>query len=581
MPCIGDPVRRALRSSHMAGRTDSPQARIAGRRRVAAAVLGALLLAVVVIAVSCSDDSARDTASAYAADWERQDFQAMYNRLSPQARSSMSLDRFVEIQRNALALATVRKLKAGKASDPEGGVVTVPFTVDTRIFGTLKLDARIRVSGEGENAAVNWDPSLALPGLKAGESPSRATTMPPRASILAADGTPLAEGPERSSPIPSVAAEITGKVGSAPAGSEVTYMAYGYPAGVKVGLSGLERIFQTQLAGRPGGVLKAGNRVIARSVELPARPVRTTIVPSIERAAASALAGRYGGIAAVDPSTGAVLALAGVAFSETGPPGSTFKIITATAALETGVARLDSTYPYATAVNLDGRSVSNANGENCGGTLVQSFADSCNSVFAPLGIKVGARKLVSTAEAYGFNRPMPGIPNAAISTIPKASELRGEEVIGTSAFGQGQVEASPLEMTTVAATIANAGVRMQPTLVLAPRAKGSRVTSARVAKWIRTMMLAVVRNGTGSSAQISGVPVAGKTGTAELRDPDSPGYVAGDPSNTDAWFVSFAPAYSPRIAVGVLINGGGAGGDTAAPAAREVLVAGLSATRGR
>ena len=243
------------------------------------------------------------------------------------------------------------------------------------------------------------------------------------------------------------------------------------------------------------------------------------------------------------------------------------------------MATLHSNYAYATSVNLDGRAVSNANGESCGGSLVKAFADSCNSVFAPLGIKVGAKKLVATAEAYGFNKPMPGIPNAAISTIPPASELRGEEVIGTSAFGQGQVEASPLEMTTVAATVANKGVRMQPTLIQTPQAKGNRASSAKVAADIRTMMLAVVRSGTGSSAQISGVPVAGKTGTAELRDPSSPNYVAGDPSNTDAWFVCFAPAFAPRIAVGVLINGGGAGGETAAPAARDVLVAGLAATR--
>lgn len=550
----------------------------AHRGRLIAGVI-ALLAIVTVFIFSCSDDSARNTAAAYAGDWAKQDFQAMYNRLSPQSKSSMSLDRFVELQRNALATATVRRMTAGSASDPDGGVVTVPFTVETRVFGTLKLKARIPTTGEGKNTSVNWDSSLVLPGLKTGESLERTTSMPPRASILAADGTPLAQGPDRTSPIPSTAAEIAGKVGSPSDGAKLTYTAYGYPDGTKVGLSGLERIFQEQLAGRPGGTLKAGNRLLASSSVIPAKPLKTTIVPSIERAAADALAGRYGGIAAVNPATGEVLALAGVAFSETAPPGSTFKIITTSAALETGIANIHSTYAYATSVNLDGRAVSNANGENCGGTLVQAFADSCNSVFAPLGIKVGAKKLVATAEAYGFNRPMPGIPNAAISTIPQPAELRGEEVLGTSAFGQGQVAASPLEMTTVAATVANRGVRMQPTLVPVLRPRGDRASSAKVAADIRTMMLAVVRSGTGSSAQISGVPVAGKTGTAELRDPSSPGYVAGDPSNTDAWFVSFAPAYAPRIAVGVLINGGGAGGETAAPAARDVLVAGLSATR--
>ena len=550
------------------------------RRQITLVVVGLALLAVVLLlAFGCGDDRSKAAATQYSKDWARQDFAAMYKQLSPQAKSSITLDQFVEAQRSGLATATVRQLKAGKASEADNGIVTVPFTVETRAFGTLHLNARIPVQENGDNMQIGWDRSMVLPGLAPGESLTSQTTMPPRASILAADGTPLAEGPYRSSPIPETASEIAGQVGTPGPGIAMTMAANGYPTGTKVGLTGLERIFQERLAGRPGGTLKAGSRVLARSTAKAMPALRTTIVPSIERAAASALGGRYGGIAALDPKTGAVLALAGTAFSETGPPGSTFKIITASAGLEANAVSLSSSFPIETQTTIGGRALHNANDESCGGTLTESFAESCNSVFAPLGVKVGARKLVSMAERYGFNKPMRNIPRAAISSIPKASEMN-EEDLGTAAIGQGQVVASPLEMGTVAATIANSGVRVEPTLAIGERAITNRAVSAKIASQIRGLMLAVVNQGTGTSAAITGVKVAGKTGTAEVRDASSPNYVAGDPSNTDAWFVAFAPAYAPRIAVGVLINGAGAGGETAAPAARDVLLAGLQSTGG-
>ena len=106
--------------------------------------------------------------------------------------------------------------------------------------------------------------------------------------------------------------------------------------------------------------------------------------------AITAVAGRYAGIATMDPRTGELLALAGVAFSALQPPGSTMKIITATGALEAGIVKLSDTFPVLTGAPVDGVTVSNANGESCGGTFVQAFADSCNSVFAPLGAKLGA-----------------------------------------------------------------------------------------------------------------------------------------------------------------------------------------------
>jgi cell division protein FtsI/penicillin-binding protein 2 len=216
-------------------------------------------------------------------------------------------------------------------------------------------------------------------------------------------------------------------------------------------------------------------------------------------------------------------------------------------------------------------------------------------VFAPLGAKLGAGRLVATAERLGFNHD-PGIPGAAESTLPAASQIQGELDLGSTAIGQGQVQASALEMAVVAATIADGGRRPLPTFLLGARPSlGVPAMSPQVADSVRHLMLEVVRNGTGTAAAVPGVLVAGKTGTAELKtecssaSPSSESAEAGaqeanssscagaasEPSNTDAWFAAFAPAQHPRIVVGVLLVKDGAGGATAAPVAREVLEAGL------
>jgi cell division protein FtsI/penicillin-binding protein 2 len=316
--------------------------------------------------------------------------------------------------------------------------------------------------------------------------------------------------------------------------------------------------------------------------------VRTTLDVGVERAAIAALAGRYGGIAAIVPQSGEILALAGVAFSALQPPGSTFKIVTLTGALESHLTSADATFPIEDAATLDGVSLQNANGEYCGGTLEQAFASSCNSVFAPLGAQLGARRLVNVAERYGFNE-QPSIPGAAQSTIPR--EIGDDLAVGSSAIGQGLVQATTLQMTDVAATVAMRGRRPQPTRRLGDEPRLTRVTRRPVAREVARMMLAVVRYGTGTAAAISGVDVAGKTGTAELQStvvPDErssqvppPAADAPPPLKPDAWFVAYAPERRPRIAVGALFVEAGAGGDIAAPAARGVLLAGLQRHRGR
>ena len=363
----------------------------------------------------------------------------------------------------------------------------------------------------------------------------------------------------------AAAAETVGELGPIPPQQRLSLRGLGYPDDAQVGTTGLERALQSQLAGRPGGTLSVGGRVLGSSKPRPAPPVRTTISPKIEEATINALAGQSGGIAVLQPGTGEVLALAGTAYSSTGPPGSTFKIMTTTAALEDHKVKLTDQFPVETAAVLEGVRLNNAGGESCGGTFVESFAHSCNSVFAPLGVKVGKKRLVETSEKYGWNeRPL--IPGAVESTMPQPAGIGDDLDLGSTAIGQGKVLASPLQMASVAAAVGNHGIRIEPHVLKGQRAPRRRVTTRRITDTMRQLMIGVVKFGTGKAADIPGVQVAGKTGTAEL------GLEQGQ---TDAWFVAFAPARRPSVAVAVWRLRAGAGGDASAPVARQVLASAL------
>jgi peptidoglycan glycosyltransferase len=323
--------------------------------------------------------------------------------------------------------------------------------------------------------------------------------------------------------------------------------------------------------------------------------VRTTIDPTLQETAVAALAGRSGGVAVLDAKTGDVRALAGQAFSAPQPPGSTFKILTSVAALEKGVVKLTDEFEINDGINVGGRFIENANGEYCGGTFRQAFAESCNSDFLPLGPKIGNQKMVETAEKFGFNSPptlySPSITKEvepAESTIP--TEI-GEEVdLAVSAIGQGEVLATPLEMASVAQTIANDGVRMPTSIVtgkkLRPTMKPVRVMTKKTADELTELMVGVVEEGTGTAGAIAAGQVAGKTGTAELgqvvesEEGEEPieeveGEEATPEHRKDAWFSAFATVEKPKLAIGVLlIEAEAAGGEVAAPVASEVLSAG-------
>jgi cell division protein FtsI/penicillin-binding protein 2 len=427
------------------------------------------------------------------------------------------------------------------------------------------------------NDAVDWRPHLVFPGLDEGVRLTRRSEVPERGKILSRDGKVFAQGPAeaRGSPLGGVATSVAGTMRAAKGEERAALFTRGFPSDTPVGATGLEREFQREVEGRPGGVLRAGPRVLARTRPRPARAVRSTVDSRLQAAAATALGSRLGGIAALDPRTGEVRALAGIAFSAPQPPGSTFKLLTTVAALEEGKVKPTDRFPVETKAVIDGVDLENAGGEACGGTFAESFAHSCNSVFAPLGVKVGARKLVEVSERFGWNAP-PTLPGESPSTLPKADKIASPLELGSSAIGQGKVLATPLQLASTTQAIANRGVRILPTLRPATRPKRERVTSERVASTLAGLMVGVVGNGTGTAAAIPGVKVAGKTGTAELEDTRGPNATGGsDPSNTDAWFTAFAPAESARIVVAVLFVRNGAGGETAAPAARVVLATAL------
>jgi penicillin-binding protein A len=567
------------------------------RRRLLTRSLPLALVAVVAFVIGVVSGAPgspeKDAANRFAEAWEAENFKAMYAELNEASRAQVDRKEFEAAYRDAEQVSTARTLEAGSAGDPQqtdgGTTVPVEITVGTVAFGSLEETLELPFADGG----VEWDESLAFPGLEQGEELAADVELAERAPILARDGTVLAEGPaqEREHPIGSAAIDVTGEVGEADE-EELTRLArHGFPPETPVGISGLERAFNDRLAGKPGGSLLAvaadgsSVRTLAKSKPQPGAPVKTTIDADLQETAVSALAGRSGGVTVLDTRNGDVRALAGQAFSAPQPPGSTFKVVTTTAALEAGEVSLDDEFEITDGVNVGGRFLNNANGEFCGGTFRESFAESCNAVFAPLGPAVGNDKLVETAESFGFNSPPTLYAPRIVSEVePEESSIPseiGEEIdLGVSAIGQGKVLATPLEMASVSQTVANGGVRSPNSIVLnkklRPEAEPVRVMSKKTAGELTELMIGVVTEGTGTAGAIAEAQVAGKTGTAELgpkpgeEDSENPVQVK------DAWFTAFAPAEKPRLAVGVLlIEAEAAGGEVAAPIASEVLSAGL------
>jgi peptidoglycan glycosyltransferase len=246
------------------------------------------------------------------------------------------------------------------------------------------------------------------------------------------------------------------------------------------------------------------------------------------------------------------------------------------AALEAGTVTPDTVYDCEGKLVVNGYPIYDFNKKTHGElTFSQALIVSCNITFARVGMELGAGSLTRYAEAFGWNEAIPFDLPTEPSKIQSPSSM-DPVALASASFGQGQDLATPLQMAQVAATVANDGVVMKPYLVnevqdyngkiikqYGPK-KLNQAISKETADTLTDIMVKVVDTGTGTAAQVDGVQVAGKTGTAEVEGQDP-----------HAWFICFAPAGDPKIAVAVLVENGGEGGRTAAPIAREVLLEAL------
>ncbi|MFG6444594.1 peptidoglycan D,D-transpeptidase FtsI family protein [Microbacterium sp. P06] len=339
---------------------------------------------------------------------------------------------------------------------------------------------------------------------------------------------------------------------------------------------------------------------------------------TVQRAAYDALGDKQGAVIAIEPSTGRVLAMvtspsydtnalashdtdavqtaydqlvadpSNPLFNRTlggnmNPPGSTFKLVVASAALATGEWTPQSTLPNLSSYTLPGTStsISNAGSGTCGGGSTVTIADalrlSCNIPFAELAVELGQDVVRAEAEKYGFNATFELPLTSEASQYPPMS---GDDRVALSGYGQGDVLATPLQMAMVSAGIANGGLVMNPHMidsVIAPDLSVQRTTENTefgraldegLADEMARMMVANVSDGAASGARIDGVEVGGKTGTAENGD-----------RPYSLWFTGFAPADDPQVAVAVVVEDGGGQGQSgsgntlAAPIAKKVMEA--------
>ncbi len=417
-----------------------------------------------------------------------------------------------------------------------------------------------------------------------------------RGAILARDGTVLARSSSH------------GRI--YPFGPSLAH-ALGY-ASVRYGTTGLEDVLDTDLAARPVASdpfaqirSLASGRATAPAIA--GATVITTIDPAVQTTLYDALAAypRAAGIA-LDPRTGAVLALASVPSFDPAtidaefttlehdpssplldrsidglyPPGSTFKIFTAAAALEAGVVTPDSTFEDPGSLAVGNFTVVDDEGEVTGTQdLAGAFALSSNVDFAQIVARLGVDGWYAAVARWRLGESLDFVLPAARDRIPARATV-SPSILAQLGFGQADLLVTPLRMALVGATIASGGTLPRPYLVHALRRDGHDVVvsapmalatpiTPEVAGEVRDLMIATVRRGTGTAAALPGVVVAGKTGTA-----------TNPAGRSHAWFVAFAPAERPRIVVAIVVENVGYGGTYAAPIARKVIAAALAADRG-
>lgn len=369
----------------------------------------------------------------------------------------------------------------------------------------------------------------------------------------------------------------------------------------KYGSSALEQVYSTELLNaemlNPFKVI----RDIITSAEMKGENIVLTTDSNLQKAAYDALGNNKGAVAAMDPKTGEILCMVSKPVfnpltidkdwntitkqDEQGyfinraiqpgiyPPGSTFKVVVASSAIE-NIKDIESrTFVCNGNIKINNYTLKDFGSERHGKiNLHDALADSCNVTFGQIGMELGADRLKQEAEDFYFNNDIPFDLQVAQSHFPTIDKNR-KDSLAQSAIGQFEVTVTPLQMLLVASAIANKGVMMKPFLVKAvtdsygwsvkivkPQVLAQPVKQETAQK-IKSMMVDVVKEGTGRNAKINGIDVAGKTGTAEVGEGIAP----------HSWFIAFAPADDPKIAIAVIAENGEIGGGKAAAIAKEVI----------
>lgn len=369
----------------------------------------------------------------------------------------------------------------------------------------------------------------------------------------------------------------------------------------RLGTSGLEAAYNRELLGLVGSLSYLNE--FRRIQDLPRKgySLGLTLDAELQRLAFQLLEGHRGAVVALNPNTGEILALASSpsfepqiveeqwellqdprqgspflnrAIQGLYPPGSTMKLVVAAAALEKNLNIAEKRFYCPGYIEIEGRRLTcpqvhgNIN-------FREALMYSCNVAFAQLALEVGPLTLKKAADNFGFNQALSFDLPVATSLAP-FTEDNDTNLLAEGAIGQGKVLATPWQMGLVAAAIANEGLLMRPFLVAriindeekiikeTPPRLARVVTSPSIARIIKGAMVATVEDGTGRSAKIPGIKVAGKTGSAQNPQ-----------GKAHSWFIGFAPAETPQVAVSVIMENAGAGAEAAAPVAREIIAKAL------
>jgi len=367
-----------------------------------------------------------------------------------------------------------------------------------------------------------------------------------------------------------------------------------------LGRAGLENVFNGELLGisEQDPVTLLRQKILGVSER--GSDLHLTIDLDLQRAAYELFKGRKGALVALEPQTGRILALVSSpgynpstvkqdwenlsedentplinrATQGLYPPGSSFKIITLAAALTYNPEIENEKFYTPGYIKVNGSIIRDGEhlwpGEY---DLSTAFRYSSNTVFIQIGQRVEREKMIQMAEAFGFNTSNKSDIPIAKSTFPRPPIIGGNVEMAESLIGQGRLLSTPIQMAQVAAIIANDGKMVTPYIAqkivsplgtvksTIPKKNTSQVISSQVADKIKALMIDVVKNGTGTAAAINGIEVAGKTGSAENPH-----------GKAHAWFVGFAPAKNPQIAVAVVVENAGSGGTVAGPIARGVIL---------